>query len=436
MSIGSEGEAHAAIERWFRAAVAAVDPLAAVRAHLDRRGRALLVDDRELPIAGRLFVAAVGKAALAMARGACSVAGDSITGGLILTKDGHLDGEIPSGFETFEAGHPIPDARGVAATERLLARLGELGSDDLVLALISGGGSALLEAPRPGVSLADMATVTGLLLRAGAPIRDLNAVRIPLSRVKGGGLRSAAPHARFATVILSDVLGNDTRVIASGPTVPTDLTGAGALDVLARYCLTDQVPDAVLTALNAAADEQNPDFFAGDAVSIVGDNAAAVSAFRDAARADGIESATVWTAREGEARELANDWVAEVLAAPDDDDLLLGGGEATVTVRGDGTGGRNTEFVLAAALELERRGRPDIVVASLATDGQDATTGVAGAIGSLATLARARGAGVEPVEALERNDSLAVFRAAGGCVETGPTGTNVNDVYVALRLSA
>lgn len=434
MRIRSEEDAIASIERWFGCALRAVDPTQAVKAHLSCGVGELAVDGDAVPIAGRLFVAAVGKAAQAMAQGAVEVCGESISAGLILTKDGHLTGPAPAKFETYEAAHPIPDGRGVAATERLLLQLAELSEGDVVLALISGGGSALMEAPLPGVTLADVATTTDLLLRAGAPIQHLNAVRIPLSRVKGGRLRFAAPDARFVTLILSDVLGNDQRVIASGPTVSTDLTGAGALELLARYDLIDRVPAGVIDALTKTRDAADSSIYEGDTLSIVGDNAAAVEEFARAAHDDGLAYKVTWEAKEGESSDLAGAWVDECLRAPDDIDLLLGGGEATVKVQGDGVGGRNTEFALAAALELEHLGRSDWVVGSLATDGQDALTGVAGAIATPTTLKRARSAGVDPLQSLARNDSLAVFRVAGGCVEPGPTGTNVNDIYVALRL--
>ena len=434
MSVQSEIEAADAIERWFAQALKAVGPTEAVTSVLAYEDSKLVLNGQKLPLCGRLFVAAIGKAAQAMAQGAIAACGDSIDAGFILTKDGHLTGPSPDHFEAYEAAHPIPDERCVAAAERLLGRLDDLGEGDVVLALISGGGSALLEAPLPGVTLAEVARTTDLLLKAGAPIQHLNGVRIPLSRVKGGGLRRAAPQARFVTLILSDVLGNDSRVIASGPTVSTDLTGAGALAILDRYDLTGRVPAAVIDALNHSGAPTDDSMFAGDIVTIVGDNAAAVEEFARAANDDGLAHEVVWQAREGEATELAAAWVKECWSTPDDVDLLLGGGEATVTVRGDGDGGRNTEFALAAALELERQGCSDWAVASLATDGQDALTGVAGAIATVKTLERARATTIDPSDALARNDSLAVFRAAGGCVETGPTGTNVNDIYVGLRI--
>jgi glycerate 2-kinase len=430
----SEAEAVAAIERWFDAALDAVEPGRSVQTHLSWDGRALLVDGRSVELFGRLFVIAGGKAALAMAHGAVAVCGDSIGSGFILTKDGHLDHPLPSRFEVHEASHPIPDDRGVDATERILGMLSEARRGDVVLTLLSGGGSALMEAPTTGVSLDDIARTTELMLNAGAPIQHLNAVRIPLSRVKGGGLRRAAPEARFVTLILSDVLSNDPRVIASGPTVSSEFTGDGAVALLERYGIVNRVPKAVTQALINAPEPADRSTFEDDLVAIVGDNAAAVNAFAQAATADGISSTIAWTAKEGEARELAAEWVDLCINVDPDVDLLLGGGEATVTVSGDGVGGRNTEFALAAALELESRRCPDWVIASLATDGQDAMTGVAGAIASPETLVRARAAGIDPAAALARNASLAVFQSAGGCVAPGPTGTNVNDIYIALRL--
>ena len=425
----------AAIETWYRAAVAAVEPAAAVARHLHRDKRTLLVDGTAIPVVGRLIVVGVGKAAVGMARGAEAALGDLISGGLAITKDGHADPPLPAKIAIREASHPIPNERGVAATREILALLDALGSDDVVLALISGGGSALLEAPRPPVTLADLAATTDLLLRAGAPIQDLNAVRIPMSLVKGGGLLRAANPGRIVTLILSDVLGNDPRVIASGPTVPGDATSAAARALLERYGVVDRVPASVQSALateRGVRTQTPPD--RADPVVIVGDNAAAMRATIAAAAADGFVAEPIWTARGGEAADLGREWVAACAATTAD--VLLGGGEATVTVRGDGRGGRNTEFALAAALAMESRGIADWSIASLATDGQDALTGVAGAIADGQTAARARAAGVDPDACLATNDSLRVFEAAGGIVAPGPTGTNVNDLYLAVRLGS
>ena len=425
------------IAGWYRAALAAADPEAAVRRHLAPERRALLVGGRRVPVAGRLVLVGVGKAAVAMARGAEAVCGGLIADGVIITKDGHATGRLPGRFRVAEASHPVPDERGVGATCDVLALVRDLTAEDVLLALISGGGSALLEAPRPPVTLSDMAATTDLLLRAGAPIQDLNTVRTPLSLVKGGGLRRAAGAATVITLILSDVLGNDPRVIASGPTVPGTPDPAAALAVLDRYRLRGRVPATVLdTLLSMPRGEAGGVEATDDVVTIVADNATAVAAAHAAAAASGLWADIVWRARTGEASEVGRLWVDCCLRTPAGIDVLLGGGEATVTVRGTGVGGRNTEFALAAALALSERRCRDWVVASLATDGQDGPTDAAGAIADVRTVERARAAGVDPVAALAANDSLRVFERAGGVVRPGPTGTNVNDLYFAVRVGA
>jgi glycerate 2-kinase len=380
-----------------------------------------------------VHVVAVGKAAIAMTQGALQALGDVIVSGDVITKEGHATAALPPRLRVHEAGHPIPDERGTTATDLAIAALNRLDDVIAVLALISGGGSALLEAPRPGVSLADLARTTDLLLRAGAPIDALNAVRSPLSRVKAGGLRAAAPRNAWATLILSDVLGNDPRIIASGPTVPGGGDPRLALEVIERFGVLWQVPLSVRAALDAGFEEPGPLRTQEDILLVIADNGAAVGAAADKASALGLESMVIWHAVQGEAAELGREFALAVRDVPESIDVVLGGGEATVTVRGDGRGGRNTEFSLAAALELERLGLQDWVIASLGTDGQDAMTGLAGAIADAGTPQRARDAGLDPIDALGRNDSLSVFDVSGGKIKTGPTGTNVNDVYIAVR---
>jgi glycerate 2-kinase len=380
-----------------------------------------------------VHVVAVGKAAIAMTQGALQALGDVIVSGDVITKEGHATAALPPRLRVHEAGHPIPDERGTTATDLAIAALNRLDDVIAVLALISGGGSALLEAPRPGVSLADLAQTTDLLLRAGAPIDALNAVRSPLSRVKAGGLRAAAPRNAWATLILSDVLGNDPRIIASGPTVPGGGDPRLALEVIERFGVLWQVPLSVRAALDAGFEEPGPLRTQEDILLVIADNGAAVGAAADKASALGLESMVIWHAVQGEAAELGREFALAVRDVPESIDVVLGGGEATVTVRGDGRGGRNTEFSLAAALELERLGLQDWVIASLGTDGQDAMTGLAGAIADAGTPQRVRDAGLDPIDALGRNDSLSVFDVSGGKVKTGPTGTNVNDVYIAVR---
>jgi glycerate 2-kinase len=424
------------ILEFFAAALKAVDPSAAVARHSFCLEHDLSIAGRRIPAPGKVVVAGVGKAAAAMATGLDLTCGCAINQGLLITKDEH-GAKAPKRFLVREASHPIPDERGVAATRELLKLVGSCGGGDVVIALISGGGSALLEAPRPPLTLDDLAKVTDAMLRAGAPIQDLNAVRTPLSLVKGGGLRRAAPQARFATLLLSDVLGNDPKVIASGPTVQSEVSANRSRQLLDEYGVSKSIPQsvfAVFEKLEICPPDQSPSF-RDDLVSVVADNEVAIEGARMNALSKGLTAQVVWKAKTGEAADLGKEWVRECLGADDSIDVLLGGGEATVTVRGNGVGGRNTEFAAAACAELDRLGINEWMIASLATDGQDGTSEFAGAFGDGATWRRAIENGLDPDRALSNNDTAPIFAAAGvgGAVFTGPTGTNVNDLYFAIR---
>lgn len=426
------GDARDAIERAFLAGIGVVAPDAAVGRVLRSTGDGFSVDGEAIPVAGQLVVISIGKAATPMARAAAEVLGNRIAAGYLLTKDGHVD-DPPAGFAVFEAAHPVPDERGIAATGKILDAVDGLGADDVVLALISGGGSALFEAPAEGLSLEDMQRTTDLLLRAGAPIQHLNAVRSELSEVKGGGFRRHIGDARAVSLILSDVLGNDPTVIASGPTVPREADAVAALAVLDRYGLRERVPASVRRHLERAESYHGErDVVDGerDLFRIVGDNAMFVDAVRESLERDGLSVTAAWTAREGEAREQAGAWLDALAKA--ETDAIIGGGEMTVTVTADGTGGRNTELALAAAIEIERRGMV-ATVASLASDGQDGGVDAAGAIVDGETVARLREAGIDPATALADNDSGTALETIGALVAPGPTGTNVNDVYIGIR---
>ncbi len=430
--------ARSIIEDVFRAALAAVEPRAAVQRAIGWQTGTLLIEGAEMPVAGRLAVVAVGKAAERMARGAYDVLGEAISDGIILTKHGH-SGETVPGFSVFEAAHPVPDERGVAATKAIVALAESLGAGDVLLALISGGGSALLEAPRDPVTLADLQRTTELLLRVGAPIQDLNAVRSELSLVKGGGLRRATGEARCVSLILSDVLGNDPTVIASGPTVARRPSPAVALEIISRYGLEDHVPRSVRTLLehrlvDSTERESLPDT-TRDLWHVVGDNDALLDAAVNEATRRGLVVEVVWRRQEGEAAELALSWVERCGGAAENTNLLLGAGEATVTVRGDGRGGRNTEFALAAAIALADC-KLDWTVASLASDGDDGAADAAGAVVDRSTVAMLRQHGIDPRDTLHRNDSATALGVVDALVRTGPTGTNVNDLYLAVRSAA
>lgn len=431
----------AQIESWFRQVLSQLDPTRLTSQAVTFRADEdfLLFDEPvyrnpvDVPARGEVVIVAIGKAAIAMAAGAQIMFGDRFLRGYVLTVDGPDASALDQRWTVYRAAHPIPDQRGIDATRALIEVVEQLGPDDLVVALISGGGSALFEAPREPLTLADFAELTRLLLHAGAPIQHLNAVRIPLSQVKGGAFRRRSPAGQFATFILSDVLGNDTRIIASGPTVEPEVTGAAALAVLDLYGLRESVSPAVRTALNEAASESSEWNYPNDLVEIVGGVELAMQLAGMFSSDDGVATDVVDFLLEGEASEMARTWVEVLLEADHSIDAVWSGGENTVTVRGDGAGGRNTEFALAAALELDRLENDEWVIASLATDGQDGNSGSAGAIASRDTIRRARELGVDPEAALANNDSATFFRQVGGLVMTGPTGTNVNDLYVGLR---
>ncbi|MGC4106519.1 MAG: DUF4147 domain-containing protein [Thermomicrobiales bacterium] len=424
------------IAAMFAAGVAFADPRAAVRDHLSVHGDVLRVGDRAIVLGqGRIVAVAVGKAAVPMALGLRDVLGDRIDAGLALTKHDHVPSDLvlPE-FGVREASHPVPDERGVAATREILDLVSNLGPEDTVIALISGGGSALLEAPAGDLTLADIQAVTGALLRAGAPIQDLNAVRSELSQVKGGGLRRAIGPARCVSLILSDVLGNDASVIASGPTVERTPDPGRALNLLQRYGVLDSVPSAVVTWLRGSAQASSTVSHRDDVWAVMADNASFVEAMATTARERGHRPRIIWRDVEGEAAQRGREFVELCAAMPDDVDVVLGGGETTVTVRGDGVGGRNTEFALAAAMAIEDTFQ-DWVIASLASDGDDgANRGAAGAIVDSRTTARGSERGLDADAALAANDSGTFLAATGDLFRCDPTGTNVNDAYIGVRM--
>jgi glycerate 2-kinase len=429
----TSSEIRSLIEAWYRAGIDEVDPAESVRRAIKWDGSRLSIEAQNVEVASdaRVVAVAIGKAAAGMARGLDGVLGDRIDVATILTRDGHAEA-VPTGWTVYEARHPVPDERGVVATRHILDSVSGLGANDLVIVLISGGGSALLELPREPLGLDDIQETTRLLLRAGAPIQDLNAVRSELSLVKGGGLRVAIGKATCVSLILSDVLGNDPSVIASGPTIVREPQPANAGDVLAAYGITTAVPPAVLRALDDDR-EALPVAATDDVFAIVGDNEAFVGRMVREATHAGFRAELVLPAAEGEARDLANQFIDLAVGVNPAIDIVFGGGEATVTVRGDGQGGRNTEFALAAAVRIATEAE-DWVVASLASDGQDGTLDDAGAIVDRSTIARGKAQDLDVTAALETSDSGTFLGATGDLFSPGPTGTNVNDVYVAVRL--
>ncbi len=420
---GSLADPSAFLRAMFDAAVAAADPLLRVPPFLPARP------------AGRVVVAGAGKASARMAQ-AVEQAWPDLPGlgGLVVTRYGHA---VPcKRVEVVEAAHPVPDAAGEQAARRILALVSELGEHDLVLALISGGGSALLALPAAGVTLADKQAVNAALLRSGASIGAMNVVRKHLSAIKGGRLAAAAYPAATVALLISDVPGDDPAVIASGPTVAETSTPADALAVLAAHGVA--VPDAVRAHLEAAAGPPGPDDPRMSRVTnhVIAAPQQSLEAAAAVARNAGVTPVILGDAIEGEARE-----VGVVLAgiarqvrrhsqpAPPPC-VLLSGGETTVTVRGSGRGGRNVELLLSMAVAL--RGTAGVHALSADTDGVDGIEEVAGAVIGPDTLTRAAALGLDATAALADNDGHGFFAALGDQVVTGPTLTNVNDVRAVL----
>ena len=406
----------------FDAAVAAADPALIVPKHLPE------------PPRGRTIVVGAGKAAAAMAA-AVEAHWRGPLEGLVVTRTGH--GAPTRRVRVVEAGHPNPDAAGMGAAREILAMMQGLTSDDLVLGLVSGGGSALLSLPAGEVTLADKQAITRALLKSGARIDEMNAVRKHLSAIKGGRLAIAAAPARVVTLIISDVPGDDLSVIASGPTVADTTTLADARDVLARYRI--DVPARVAAHL---ADPLNETPKPGDPRLARVENRL-IATPRDAllaaaakAREAGYAPLILGDAIEGEARECGVVHAGVALSAARHGEpvrppcVLLSGGETTVTIRGKGRGGRNSEFALSLAIALD--GRHGIFALAADTDGIDGFEAAAGAIVTPDTLARARALGLDPRARLDDNDSYSLFAALGDLVVTGPTLTNVDDFRAIL----
>jgi hydroxypyruvate reductase len=415
-------EARRVLDALFRAGLAAADPAERVPPALPK------------PPKGRTVVVGAGKASAAMAK-AVEDHWPGPLSGLVVTRYGY--GVPCRRIEIVEAGHPVPDAAGRAAAGRMLALVQGLGADDLVLCLISGGGSALLTLPAPGLTLRDKQAVNRALLKSGAAIGEMNCVRKHLSAIKGGRLAAAAAPARVVTLVISDVPGDDPTVIASGPTVADPTTAADALAVLDRRGIA--VPGAVRRFLDSGAGETpkpgDPRFAAGE-IRLIARPQDMLESAAGAARALGLAPLILGDALEGEAREvgIVHAGIARSVArhghpvAPPA--VLLSGGETTVTVRGRGRGGRNSEFLLALAIALG--GAPGIAAMACDSDGIDGSADNAGAVVAPDSLARAAAKGLDAKALLADNDAYRFFDALGDLVVTGPTRTNVNDFRAIL----
>lgn len=427
----------------FNAGIASADSMRAVREHVQLTNDQLLVADRsyDLGLIGKIFVAGCGKATARMALAIQELLGERISDGLIVVKYGH--GLSLQKIKVVEAGHPIPDQSGLSGARQIAELLKSAAAGDLIVFLISGGGSALLPYPAPGLSLADKQRTTEILLKSGAAIDEFNAVRKHLSQLKGGQLARLASPATLISLVISDVVGDSLETIASGPTVPDPSTYGECLQILHRYDIWTQIPFAVAGYLERGAKgeiEETPkpasEIFKKVQNVIVGNNRTAIDGAKRRAETLGYHTVILSDSVVGESRTVATAFLTLVkeiartnkpISRPA---CVIASGETTVTVRGDGLGGRNQEFVLAAAIEIA--GMNNLVVLSAGTDGIDGPTDAAGGIVDGATLARGAVSGVNASVFLNRNDSYHFLAATGDLLKTGPTLTNVMDLQVAL----
>jgi glycerate-2-kinase len=430
------------LKRIFSSALYSVEPYRRTRGHLDAIRFEYGQGNYE-----QLIIAGFGKAAFPMTRAVAEGLGDMISTGVAVTKQGHAGPWICDRIRFIEAEHPVAGEHSVYAALEI-TRLSRKCAEDFVLCLVSGGGSALMVSPAEGITLEEKQATVELLLRAGAPIEDLNAVRKHLSRVKGGRLAEIFYPARIAVLVLSDVIGDRLDVIASGPLYPDETTYADAISILARYGIADLVPQAVKAHLNMGEKgyiSETPKV--GNRVfdrithHIVGSNSVAVQAACDEAAKLGFKPEILTCELGGEAGKAAA-WLADkalgVKRKKGEDSnsepvCLIAGGETTVTVRGAGKGGRNMEMALAFALAIE--GQSGIAFLSAGTDGTDGPTDAAGAMVDGQTVSRSAAIGLDARDYLRRNDSYHYFQRTGGLFKTGPTGTNVMDLQLIVITS-
>ena len=399
--------------RIMAAALRAVDPYQAVQQHLP-------------DIEGRVYGLAIGKAAVPMMD--ALVERTPIAGGLAVTK--FAAGLHRDVYTVMEGGHPVPDAHSLQAGERALKFASSLKEEDTLVCLISGGGSALVTAPY--IPLEDLQALTSMLLASGARIDEINTLRRQLDRIKGGGL-AGATRARIISLILSDVVGSPLEAIASGPTAPDPTTSEDALRILEKYRLPDRVPLSIIQILESGSSlpesQERAPGLVGVQNIIIGDNKLAAQAALEQAQRETFHAEILSTRLQGEAREVGRELAQRLraeLSIRARPFCLIAGGETTVTIRGDGKGGRNQELALAAVDQLD--GLRNVMLISMATDGDDGPTDAAGAVVTGETAQRAQSLGQDAADHLSRNDAYPFFETLGDLLKTGPTGTNVNDL--------
>jgi glycerate 2-kinase len=427
----------------FQAGLQAVDPVVAVKNFCQLTGSVLQIDgiDYDLDQFENILVIGAGKAGASMARAMEDILGERISEGVITVKYGHV-AELKK-IKIQEAGHPVPDENGCLGAQAIYELASSADEKTLVICLISGGGSALLVFPVEGVTLEDKQATTKVLLDCGANIHEINSIRKHLSVIKGGGLARAVYPATLVTLILSDVVGDDLDSIGSGPCVPDTKTFSDCKDIFTKYGIETAIPDNVLHYIEQGIEGKVPetpkagqDFFVKTQNVIIGSNFNALLKSKEKADELGYNTLLLSSMIEGETREVACNHIAigaEIqlhgypLAKPA---CVLSGGETTVKIKGDGKGGRNQEFALAAAIRMA--GMENIIAFSAGTDGNDGPTDAAGAIADDQTLKQAELKGLEPQTYLDNNDSYHFFDQVGGLYKIGPTNTNVSDIRIIL----
>jgi len=429
--------------RIFHQGLEAVEPATAIKRFCSIDGTRLMIADRmyDLTTLNRVFVVGAGKASAPMAAAVEEILGDRITSGTINVKYGHT--AKLNKINLIEAGHPVPDENGSRGTQDILNLVKSAGKQDLVICLISGGGSALLPLAAEGLTLKDKQDTTQVLLACGATIHEINAIRKHLSRVKGGQLAAAATPAKIVSLMLSDVVGDDLDVIASGPTVPDSSTFQDCMNIINKYTIEKKLPAAVVSRIQAGFSGQIPETpkngnqaFQNTQNLIIASNIESITAAKQKAESLRYRTLILSSMFEGETRDVARlhgAMAREVLKTGNPipkPACILSGGETTVSIRGNGLGGRNQEFVLAAAIDIA--GHDNIVILSAGTDGSDGPTDAAGAAADSTTLIRAKELNLDPKKYLSNNDSYHFFEALNDLIKTGPTNTNVMDLRIVL----
>lgn len=416
------------IVRILTACIEAVEPGNAIRrfAHRDKNLLLIAGQKYQLDELDSVTVLGLGKATEAMSLALLDILGSYPSRGLLIPK---VTFDSPaSGFTVSPGGHPVPTEASVMAGDKAFDLASSLTERDLLICLISGGGSALMTSPHRGLHLADLQTLTKLLLACGARVDEINTLRRHLDRVKGGGIAKTAHPAKVVSLILSDVVGNPLEAIASGPTAPDPSTKEDALNILKKYGLNEKVPPAVLQVLEDSPETPKPNDPLFEQVQnvLVGSNSLAAQAGLEMAESLGFHTQFLGDTWQGEARDVANDLCGHFKRDHKRPFCLIAGGETTVTVRGNGRGGRNQELALAAAIEMD--GMEKVMLVALATDGEDGPTDAAGAVVTQETIQHAKKIGIDAEYFLRNNDSYSFFDQIGDLLKKGSTGTNVNDL--------